>query len=385
MPTAEELLQINLQEDSEEYHPTTKIKWGEKEYPLMQKHTVNTLAERVLYGLEANQYQNLLVCGKSGTGKTTFVQNLLHNMVCKRMDKKNEQPFQIQWHSRDDIQNLDKIVTDIQQGTPTILVMDDASYELDELPTIRRRQIFKTMTTIRHHVKSKILVIFITHYSRSMQKYLRSDADFTVLMSLSTSEMDNWIDIWGKNATWKLKTFQKQYTHSMRQGSFIINRYDSDKPYIYGTNKPFRIALTNELGVDIHPTLFVDQSCNFCRFQKQSKERIEAKALFDQLMFSYKNKANDVIQWFAYFHGGIKTALPDDKRRALNFLLKLLAKYDVDMEKLLQIAENSKKYGKKKSTHYTRQYKKMTAEILKESNLTPEQTQAAVGFGQLFN
>lgn len=378
MPTTEELLGID-NESEEQRHYTTKVKWKEKEYPLLQKHSINVLADRILHGLEVNQYQNLLVCGKSGTGKTTFVQNLLHNMVCKRNES---QPFQIQWHSRSEIQNLDKIVHDITPGTPTILIMDDASYEIDELPTQRRREIFRTMATIRHHVKSKIFVVFITHYSRSMQKYLRSDADFTVLLSLSTSEMDNWIDIWGKNSSWKLKTFQRQYTHSMRNQSFVVNREDADTPYIYGTNKPFRIALTNEFGVDIHPTLFMDDSCNHCRFKKQSKEKIDVNVLWEQFEHAYKNKARDVIQWFAYFHSGVKTALPIEKQRALNYLLKFLGDYQVDMPKLLEIAQNSSKYGKKKSTHFSKKHDQMTQAIL--SGSTKEEAKAIIGFNQLF-
>ena len=210
------------------HHDTTKILWQGKEYPLLQRHSVNVLADKVLHGLEANQYQNLVVCGKSGTGKTTFVQNLLHNMVCKREQKQ----FMIKWHKRDEIHNLDKIVKAIPKGVPSILILDDVSYELDELSPLRRKEIFKVMTTIRHEVKSQILVVFITHYSRSLQKYLRSDADFTVLLSLSSSELDNWIDIMGQQSKWRLNIFQKQYAHSMSKGSFIVNS-DNGHPYIY--------------------------------------------------------------------------------------------------------------------------------------------------------
>tara|TARA_B100001123_G_C15274851_1_gene1011749 strand:+ start:870 stop:2021 length:1152 start_codon:yes stop_codon:yes gene_type:complete len=382
MPTVEEL-QLAGDRNEEEAHHTTKIKWNEKEYPILQKHTINTLAERVLHGLKVNQYQSMLVCGKSGTGKTSFVQNFLHNMVCKRSNNPKQQPFQIQWHHRSDIHNLDKIIANIQQGVPTVLIMDDVSYELEELPVKERRKIFKSMTTIRHQVKSQIFVIFITHYSRSMQKYIRSDSDFTVLLSLSTSELDNWVDIWGKNSSWKLKTFQRQWAYSQREGKFLINTEFRDSALYYKTNEPFRISLVNELGVDIHPTLFVNEFCNHCAFHKQKKQKIDSNELWRQMEFAYKNKAKDCLQWYAYFVHGVKDALPDPKRRAFQYMMRLLSEYDVDMEKLLDIATKSKKYGHHPK-HYKKQYEKMTKAIMDKTNATEGEAKAQIGFNSLF-
>ncbi len=379
MPTTEELLGIGTNDKSEEQHYTTKIKWNDKEYPILHEHSMNVLADRVLHGLEVNQYQNMNVVGKSGTGKTTFVQNFLHHIHAKQ-----KRPFNIQWYHRQEIHNLDKIIANLQQGIPQILILDDISYEMEDLPIARKREIFRSLSTIRHQVKSQILVILINHYSRSSSKFVRQDSDWTVLLSLSTAELDNWIDIFGKQASWKLKTFQRQWAHSQMKGSFIINTPHREQPLIYATNKPFRIALVNELGINLHPVLFVDESCNFCRFQKQSREKLDANVLWQQFEHAYGNKARDVLQWFSYFHKGVQTALPDNKKRALNFLLKLLANHDVDMEKLMFLAENSKRYGKKTKSHYKQQYERMTNKILQESNLTKEQSRVVVGFCQLF-
>lgn len=317
-------------------HNTTAIEYQGKLYPLLQRHSVNVLADKVLHGLEANQYQNLVVCGKSGSGKTTFVTNLLHNMVCKR-----EKQWLIKWHKRDDIHNLDKIIKELPKGVPTILILDDVSYELDEISPVRRKEIFKTMTTIRHEVKSQILVIFITHYSRSLQKYLRSDADFTVLLSLSSSELNNWTDIFGQQAKWKLGVFQKQYARSLSHGSFICNFEQGN--YTYGTNKPFRISLVNEYGVDLHSCLFTNESCQRCSLTQTAREAIEPKQFLEEYQRAYRNCYRQVLQYYAFVTYGKKEALATDKVRAWQFLQKLLGKYDIDIEAVIKLAESKKR------------------------------------------
>jgi DNA polymerase III delta prime subunit len=338
------------------HHDTTKILWQGKEYPLLQRHSVNVLADKVLHGLEANQYQNLVVCGKSGTGKTTFVQNLLHNMVCKREQKQ----FMIKWHKRDEIHNLDKIVKAIPKGVPSILILDDVSYELDELSPLRRKEIFKVMTTIRHEVKSQILVVFITHYSRSLQKYLRSDADFTVLLSLSSSELDNWIDIMGQQSKWRLNIFQKQYAHSMSKGSFIVNS-DNGHPYIYGTNKPFRIALCNEYGVDIHSVLFTSESCAKCSLNPSNREVINTEEFLTNFKHSYPNCYSQVLQWYSFMLFGKKeNTISAEKRQAWNFLQKILEKNDLDFDEILT------QVGKRKRRHLTKQIRADQANAIKD-------------------
>ena len=235
MPTAQEL-KASLANAKNTSYNTTAISWHGSLYPLPHKASINVLADNILNAMADSQYENLVVCGKSGSGKTTFVTALLHNMVCKRVNSGGAK-FNIQWYRQGDIGKLDDVIKSIVPGTPTILVLDDVSYELSKVSSGRKKDIFSAMTTIRHQVKSQILVVFITHYSRSLEKYLRSDAGFTVLLSLSNQELGNWIEIFGDWAKWKLSIFQRQYAHSKQKGSFML-RFGDGQQYIYKTKEP---------------------------------------------------------------------------------------------------------------------------------------------------
>ena len=355
MVSAKELLAVT--KDPSEYHNTTKVSWNGQQYPIFQKHSINVMADQILNALDSYKFQQLLVCGKSGTGKTKFVESLIHKMSCTR-----DKSFHIEWHHRHEVLELPKIIDNLPKGLDAILVLDDISFELDKAGNKQKKDIFSKLTTIRHELQGqKIFVVLISHYSRSVSKPLR-ESDFTVLLSLSNVERENWQEIWGKESYWKLRNFQNQFANSAKNKKFKVT-LDGDS-YYYTTFKPFNIALKNHLGIEISPVVFMDDSCNFCRFQKDNKIHLEPEKILEEFEKAYGTISHDIIQWFAYFHAGKKDALPYQKKRGLDYLLTRLAQYSTDMDKLVELATTTHKRRNKKSNHYGHIWKELDSNII---------------------
>jgi hypothetical protein len=360
MVTTKELTGL---EKEKEKHNTTAINWNGKNYPIFQKHSINVMADQILNALDSYKFQQMLVCGKSGTGKTKFVESLIHKMSCSR-----EKKFHIEWHNREEVLELPKIIDELPRGLDCVLVLDDISFELDKAGNKQKKDIFSKLTTIRHEVQGqKIFVVMISHYSRSISKPLR-ECDFTVLLSLSNVERENWMEIWGKESYWKLRNFQSQFANSAKNKKFRVTH--EGESYYYKTFEPFNIALKNHLGIEISPIVFMDDSCNHCRFKKDDKIKIDAEQLWKEFEKAYGYTARDVIQWFAYFHKGVKDALPMPKKRVLDYLLTRLAQYDTDIDKLVDIATNIKRTGLKKQSHYGRIYNELDKNVIGQNDKT---------------
>jgi hypothetical protein len=352
MPSVQEL-KDNLSKAKNPEYNTTAIHWQGKNYPIPQRCSINVLADNILNAMDDSQYENLVVCGRSGSGKTTFVTALLHNMVCKRMAHDGKK-FNIQWYRQGDIGKLDDVIAGIVPGTPTILVLDDVSYELSKVSASRKKDIFSAMTTIRHQVKSQILVVFITHYSRSLEKYLRSDAGFTVLLSLSNQELGNWIDIFGDWAKWKLSIFQRQYSHSKQKGTFMV-KFGDGQQYAYRSKEPFKIAMVNELGTDLHPVLFMSEYCGNCSNGKKPVDVVKPDILLQQVQKACGNYGTFALREYLADKLSRPELLPPMLLQARNYIIKTFTTYAVEdmnaLGELIMPKTSAKRYTKKKQRH----------------------------------
>ena len=67
-----------------------------------------------------------MICGMSGTGKTTLVNLLIHNIVCVRGEE-----YVIRRFTGEDLHRLDEIINSFQVGVNHIVVFDDASSSPD--------------------------------------------------------------------------------------------------------------------------------------------------------------------------------------------------------------------------------------------------------------
>lgn len=284
-------------------HPST----GEK-FKIPAVFSPNPLADNVLNYLSNTGFVHVLSIGQSGSGKTTWTKYLVHQLH----EKKN---FQIHWYFRDEIQKLDKIIERLQKGVNHIIVLDDASFTLEELPREKVNEVAKKLTYIRHEVKSDVIVIMNIHYSKAIKKFFRS-VPFTYLTSINMEEVNSFQDVFGGYSRYKLRDFSRFYQQMMLKGYWTIDIDKwNNKVQTYHTNRPFRVALANEVNY-LHFFYYTKYSCDICDPDYQTKRVVDTAELVNSIKDKYgKDRTRSMLYMYMFTKHGIKTM--DTKRQAI--------------------------------------------------------------------
>ena len=67
--------------------------------------------------------------------------------------------------------DLDKHLGELEVGKPHIMVFDDASYTMEDAGKSDIARLANALTTIRHIVKARVIVIINFHYTRATKKF----------------------------------------------------------------------------------------------------------------------------------------------------------------------------------------------------------------------
>ena len=338
----------------EEYHgiKTTLFRnpaTGEK-HKIPAVFSPNPLAKNILSYLSNTGFVHILSIGQSGSGKTTWTKYLIHQLH----ELKN---FQVHWYVRDEIQQLDKIISGLQKGISHIIVLDDASFTLEELPKDKVNAIAKKLTYIRHEVKSDVVVIMNIHYSKAIKKFFRS-VPFTYLTSINMEEVNSFQDVFGGYSRYKLRDFSRYYQQMMLKGKWTIeiDKWNS-KVQTYHTNKPFRVALANEINY-LHFFYYTKNSCDICDPDFQTKRIVDSAQLVQSIVDKYgKDRARSMIYMYAFAKHGIKTM--DTKRQSIwNLVADLDRNNPVDWDDVCSYLK--KNMSKKRPKAYIKKQKYAT-------------------------
>lgn len=360
MPTIDELQSRELAKD-EWVDQTTKYKFEGKEYPLLQKHSISALCKDILSLNEKAEYVSVLMSGKSSSGKSTLTQTIIHRISCMNPEGRK---YIVKWFTGKDLHKLDEVIDSLQKGLQYILVFDDVSFVLDQAPPKKRKELAEKLTRIRHDVKGKVITFMNVHYGRSILPIFR-DSYFRILTSMSSEDQHNWKESFGWENAFLIQKFQKQFASQMQHGYFYINNIQGEKSYCYYTDKPFRIALISDMN-NVHPLVYPKEGCRLCSpINKPHKQQIGAESIWEELSKTYTNRAKPALQYWLYFVKGKKDALPADKVRAVNFLTKLLEKYDTDVDHLEKIAIDQKFHYKRRSYTFKDKDRQMEERIVK--------------------
>lgn len=317
-------------------HRTTTYSCSIGDVPLVQDHHISQLCKAILNVSKASpdkSYTSVLLCGKSMSGKSTIAQTMAHRISCM-----SKQPYIIKWFSRNDLHIIDEIIDQLEKGLRYILIFDDVSFEMDLLDSAKRKkEIAKKLTYIRHDLGGHVITFMNIHYTTALMPMMR-DADFKILTSMSDVDRKNWMEVFGAQNEWKLKTLQKQYASQMKHGYFYVNGVNADgKSYAYQTNAPFRIALVSEME-GTHTLLFPKEGCEKCAPVKSyTKKKIPAEQFFKKAMKGYKNSARTMIRYWAYYNMGWADCLPKNAKRAARQLKELEQQYGFDPEELKSV------------------------------------------------
>ena len=227
-----------------------------KNIPIPARWHPHSVIKRIVRHNKIGQYTGIVMIGQSGSGKTTLTRKLIHQIHQQGED------YIVKWFNGHEMLKMDEHIKNLQVGTPHILIFDDASYTLEDAKKADVAKLANALTTIRHTLKSRVIIFMNIHYSKATLKFFRNQ-HFTFLTSVSVEEMGNYTDLF-KDKMHVIRAFGRQYNRMMLKGYFEAQVSSFEKRRItYQTNKPFRCCLVAEIA-DLHFMLYNKDECPKC-------------------------------------------------------------------------------------------------------------------------
>lgn len=262
----------------------TVYKYQDKRYGVPQRWYWGNIVKRMINHNKAHGYTGCVLIGMSGSGKTTLTNTILHKL------HDYGENYIYKWFNGKQMIELDKHIKDLQVGVPHVMIFDDASYTLEDASKNDIAKLANALTTIRHHVKSRVITIFNIHYSRATKKFFRNQ-HFTFLTSVTTEELGNLKDLF-QDKMYPVRQFAKKYRQMALLGHFYVpvSFYDG-KSAKYKINEPFRVGMVSEI-TDLHFFLYPRQSCEICRPGKPPKFEEKTVDEVVEMLKKYKNQSS---------------------------------------------------------------------------------------------
>lgn len=276
-----------------------------------------------------------LVSHNSGTGKTTLTRMFLHRL---HMLGEN---YVVKWFTGQDLMNVDKIIKSCVVGMPHVLIFDDASYTLEDAKKEDVAKLANALTTIRHHIKSRVIVIMNIHYSKATKKFFRNQ-HFTFLTSVSAEEFNNYKDLFADKMH-IIRAFAKLYNRLMLHGYFEVPLSSATYQNLkFQTNKPFRVGLVAEIS-DLHFFMYAKESCAMCDPKTDHNQLEDYHVFLKQLIDTYGESAvRTSLQYFATIYEG-KNFLYPKKYSLWRHLAEAQRNVKLPLEKMLEDVKVTRK------------------------------------------
>ena len=325
----------------DEYRYTTQMYKGEKiVYP--QSMSLNAMVKRIAKHNKLAQFTGINLIGQSGSGKSTLTSAIVDSLI------QQGENYNVKWlDAKRDFTNMDKIIADLgkySKGIPTILIFTDASYVSTELSSKKLAELAYALTTVRHITESRIITIMQIHYSKAMQKFFRNQ-HFSLFTSLGSEERDNVSQLLGNPRM--VTNFSKKARNMMLNGKFKVPKdLFSDTSLDFYTNKPFRIALADELGWS-HTVLYSKPEKDH---EHGEETKLTTKDIVDKIEKAYglHNIARPA-RYFSMIHGeGGLNCLDANSKRHWKFLSKVNHLSEVNWFEVSEEIERRRKRKHKK-------------------------------------
>ena len=215
-----------------------------------------SVVKRMITHNKAHGFTGIVLIGMSGSGKTTLTQTIIH------MLHTYGEEYTVNWFNGHDMLNIDKKIKAMTVGVPHIMIFDDASYTMENAKASEIGRLANALTTVRHHVKSRVIMVMNIHYSKATKKFFRNQ-HFTFLTSVTTEELGNLKDLFQDKMP-IIRQFGQKYRQMALQGRFYapISLYEN-KFCKYEINDPFRLGLVSEI-TDTHFIVYPRLSCAKC-------------------------------------------------------------------------------------------------------------------------
>lgn len=345
---------------------TTTYRHNGIDYPIKQSHSLRGVVRRLISHNKFNQYTGVIEIGKSGSGKTTLTDTLIHFI------HEEGETYVVKKFSQKDLADVDKIINSLVKGVKYIIIFDDASYSLEDLPKSEIAKLAANLTYIRHTVKNRVITIMNIHYSKAAPKFFR-DVDFTFCTSMTVQEIGNYYDLFGYQHKRLINKFAMLYSNQLFNGFFDvpISTFEG-KFYRYITHKPFRVVMVAEI-TRLHLTLVAKEECVFCKPQLAEK-KLNAKTFVKQSLQSYPNTFETAMRYWALTNRGVDS-LAITAKKSWNHINRTAHEYNLDWLQVINELneQTAHKYKRGKQAHITKDDKDVMAQFAQsaEPNTTP--------------
>jgi hypothetical protein len=324
-------------------------------YTIAVRHHPKPIIDDIYGENQTKQFTSIQVIGTPGTGKTTLVNFLAHEIHTK------DSSYLVYHFGKNELLRFDDVLDSLPNQN-LILIFDDVSLVFKLIKDQdRKTKILQTLTEARHpkfeSTDRKVIVIVISHYENSIEKMWRSQSGWKIYTDLNSEEKGN------LNA--RTKGAYKNYFNDFVK--ITLEQFRSnDKKYHIRINEnrteeydPFklRFAMVYD-GLKPRFMLVPPRACGLCSKSRHMLKKVEATPdeIID-LMLKYYGKYGPAGMKLALLQAG-ETAQFQNKMMYAYFLAKeLLSFFDIDKA---QLAQRMRERAKIKGTRlYNTRHKKI--------------------------
>lgn len=227
----------------------TIIKW--KDVNMVRSHSIKATVREIIHVIEESlDLVSINIIGNQSTGKTELAITLGH-----LIHKMSKLPFSVRLFGKDD---LLKFADTLKSLKPTnyVLIFDDLSFLKANASTKQIELVKQAITEIRHLPGGKdvkIIIIKVSHYTLSVDKYLRQN-DYSYFTTVGSSEMDNIEKIVTSRYMRTVRIFKTMYISAITRKKFIYKlgskgflSYNYKNPFIpilFWNNESLRLVVS---------------------------------------------------------------------------------------------------------------------------------------------
>ena len=249
----------------------TTFNYKGKRIPVPIRWHPNSVIRRIVEHNKRSQYTGVTMIGMSGTGKTTLTNKIIHQAHVMG------ESYIVKRFNGHEMMRLDEHIKKMKVGFPHILVFDDASYTMEDAKSADIARLANALTTIRHVLQSRVIIIINFHYSKATKKFFRNQ-HFTFMTSISVEELSNFQEMY-KDKMNVVRQFARQYNNMVLRGSFQVPVSSFEKKVIrYKMNEPFRIAMVAEIA-DLHFMVYDRDGCSQCLPKNEAKKALKLETI----------------------------------------------------------------------------------------------------------
>ncbi len=328
------------------------INWGKdkngRPVQLLRSQSVNACVNEIIEFNKRRQFLKINLVGASGSGKTSLMKLLAHQIHSKSEDTK----YEIKFFKDKDLVDFKATVSSLSNN-PQILCFDDLSGLVDKYGTSALKKLKHEMTTVRHinDLEDRRIIMMLSFHSQKMLDKQVRISNFTFYTDCELEEIDYLKTLLGPEHLKKIKAFQRLKAQAglTHKFSYRLGRKNS---FTYKDGDPFQAVLySNGVSVRnvVYPLLEWVLQDNLCQTCSPAIKSLETKINLEEFTTDYKKKFTPSIAKRAIelelLSNGINTQ-PKRVLQAREYIKRYFSRKQINLEELAQafnLKENTTK------------------------------------------